>query len=127
MCEIEEDLLGHKAMEHERKHELDRDSADHGEAEEEGLIPKLKKIVTKPTPEEVERHMVKHIPFREWCQNCVAGKSKTDPHLKGGKDEKAIPKISLDYMYMTTGNRRSRWGCRYWWAERRSPGGTWQQ
>ena len=81
ICEME-DLQGHKAMEHERKHEEDRDSTDHGEAEEEGLIPKIKRRVTKPTPEEVEQHMVTHIPFREWCPHCVAGKSKTDPHLR---------------------------------------------
>ena len=83
---------------------------DHEESEEEGLIPKLKKVVTKPTPEEVERHMVTHIPFREWCPHCVAGKSKIDPRLKRSRDERAIPKISLDYMYMTTGKQEEQMG-----------------
>ena len=83
---------------------------NHEEAEEEGLIPKIKKVVTKPTPEEVERHMVTHIPFREWCPHCVAGKSKIDPHLKRSRDERAIPKISLGYMYMTTGKQEEQMG-----------------
>ena len=31
----------------------------------------------------------------------MAGKSKIDPHMRGKKDARAIPKVSLDYMYMT--------------------------
>ena len=68
MCDVDEEderLPGYKATEHEWKHEMDEGKPDHGEEEEEGLVPKIKKIVAKPTPEEVERHMASHIPFRE--------------------------------------------------------------
>merc|ERR1711873_84906 len=100
MCEVDEDAFEYKAE------ELDRGSDDHKEgANEEGLIPKIKKILAKPTAEEVEQHMATHIPFREWCPHCVAGKSKIDPHIKGSKGQRTIPKISLDYMYMTTGKQ----------------------
>ena len=96
MCAVDED-------------DVFRDEApegDHGgELDEEGLIPKTKKITTKPTEEEVEQHMATHIPFRDWCPYCVAGKSKIDPHLKGNKGQRTTPKISLDYMYMTTGKQ----------------------
>ena len=137
--EEDEDSFRYKAMEHGRKQELGQDGADqeedaferwmrpfnpdversdeesaiaenHEEAEEEGLIPKVKKVVTKPTPEEVERHMATRIPFREWCPHCVAGKSKIDPHLKRSRDERAVAKISLDYMYMATGKQEEQMG-----------------
>ena len=49
------DVSGYKAE------ERNRDGEDHeGEAEEEGLIPKTKKVVTQPTAEEIEQHMVTH-------------------------------------------------------------------
>ena len=90
--------------------EGDRTTENREEAEEEGLVPKIKKVAVKPTQEEVERHMVTHIPFREWCPHCVAGKSKIDPHLKKDKDQRVIPKISLDYMYMTAGKQEEQMG-----------------
>ena len=108
MCEVEEDdgdVFGYKAE------QLNRGGEDHeGAPEEEGLIPRIKKVVTKPTAVEVEQHMATHIPFRDWCPHCVAGKSKIDPHLKGNKGDRTIPKISLDYMYMTTGKQDEQMG-----------------
>ena len=83
---------------------------DHGEPVEEGLIPKVKKVVAKPEQMEVEQHMATHIPFREWCSHCVAGKSKIDPHTKGSRDERTVPKVSLDYMYMTSGKQEGQMG-----------------
>ena len=103
VCEVDEET-GHAVG--SRGEELHRGE----EGAEEGLIPKIKKITTKPTAEEVEQHMATHIPFREWCPHCVAGKSKIDPHLKGNKEERTIPKISLDYMYMTTGKQEEQMG-----------------
>ena len=108
MCEVEDirdDVCGCRAE------EQNRDGGDHERAaEEEGLIPRTKKVVKEPTAEEVERHMATHIPFRDWCPHCVAGKSKTDPHFKGNKGERTVPKISLDYMYMTTGKQEEQMG-----------------
>ena len=72
MCEIDEegeDSFGHKAKDQEedafnrwmRPFNPDVEEGDEGaegaknheEAEEEGIRPKIKKVVTKPTPEEV--------------------------------------------------------------------------
>ena len=78
MCEIDEEIghaVGCRVEEEHRGEEG---------AEEEGLVPKIKKITTKPTAEEVEQHMATHIPFREWCPHCVAGKSKIGPRLLFG-------------------------------------------
>ena len=71
MCVADEDdggVFGYKAEQPNR-------GEDQEEApEEEGLIPKIKKAVAKPTAEEVEQHMATHIPFRDWYPHCVAGK-----------------------------------------------------
>ena len=103
VCEIEEGEDGTFEQGHEGR---DRE----GQAEEEGLVPKVKKMVAKPTAAEVEQHMATHIPFRNWCPHCVAGKSKIDPHIKKDKGDRTIPKVSLDYMYMTTGKQDEQMG-----------------
>ena len=115
MCEVDEEDAFDRMMrpfnpDVEESDEGDAIAESHEETEEEGLIPKIKKVVVKPTQEEVERHMVTHIPFREWCPHCVMGKSKTDPHLKRSRDERIVPKLSLDYMYMTTGKQEEQMG-----------------
>ena len=77
VCEVEDgedDVFGSRVEEQNRDGE-DREGA----AEEEGLIPRIKKVVTMPTAAEVEQHMATHIPFRDWCPHCVAGKEQDRP------------------------------------------------
>ena len=85
VCEVEDgrdDVFGCRAE------EQNHDGGDHERAAEgEGLIPRIKKVVKKPTAEEVDRHMATHIPFRDWCPHCVAGKSKTDHKEDLSEDE----------------------------------------
>ena len=64
MCEVDEeggDVFGYKAAESNQ----DGEDQERAAEEEEGLIPKIKKVIMKPTAEEVERHMATHIPFRD--------------------------------------------------------------
>ena len=51
-----------------------------------------------------------HIPFRDWCAHCVRGKSKSDPHRQIVRDSNEIPELSLDYMYMDSGNNEEQRG-----------------
>ena len=68
---------------------------------EEGARPRMKAQPVKPSDEEVRRHMATHVPYRSWCQHCIAGKSGDDPHRRGHKPEGAIPVVSIDYAWMT--------------------------
>ena len=43
--------------------------------------------------------MMTHIPYRTWCPHCVRGKARANYHKKS-RDEKHIPTISMDYMFM---------------------------
>jgi len=54
------------------------------ETMEEGAEPMIPKQVNPPSKEEVNRHMVSHIPFRSWCEHCVKGKSGGNRHEKRG-------------------------------------------
>ena len=65
---------------------------------EEGVKIKGKTIVVGPSKEEYDEHMRTHVPFRSWCEFCVKGKAKADPH-KRGIQERGIPTIGIDYTF----------------------------
>ena len=52
-------------------------------------------------PSEVERehHMVNHLPSAPWCELCVMGRGKDDPHLRNDLREmgKQLPVIAFDF------------------------------
>ena len=52
------------------------------EPHEEARKAKVKKVMMKPSQQEVDEHMPTHIQFRSWCEHCVAGKAKSNPHAK---------------------------------------------
>ena len=58
-----------------------------------------------PSQEEVDIHSATHIPFRNWCAFCVAGKAKEDPHFKKDEHEVLENVVSLDYGFMSKKNR----------------------
>ena len=63
-----------------------------------------KAIVTGPIQEEFEEHMRTHIPFRNWCEFCVNGKSKNDPRKSSAGEERSlgeegVPTVGIDYTF----------------------------
>ena len=63
--------------------------------------PILKKIPETVSIDEFNQHMITHLPFRSWCDHCVAGKSREDDHRKREPlDKQAIPRVSLDYCFL---------------------------
>ena len=63
-----------------------------------------------PKPKEVEEHWAKgHMPFKPWCPVCVKSRGKEDPHYadtKKEKEEKGLPRISIDYAEVGNGEDR---------------------
>ena len=53
----------------------------------------------KTQTREVEEHELTHLPYRSWCWICVHGKAK-NAHHKIGKNEKMLPEIHFDFMFM---------------------------
>ena len=57
--------------------------------------------VEKPFQEEIDLHRLTHLPFRSWCEECVAAKSKESPRkiapAKSSQEE--WPTIAVDFMF----------------------------
>ena len=61
--------------------EFDADSA--GEDQEEEARPaRTPKNPLLPTKEEIDKHYVTHLPYRDWCPCCVAAKKSNPPHRR---------------------------------------------
>ena len=55
----------------------------------------------KPSDEEVQRHMLTHIPYAAWCESCVRSKGKPERHERNESRicDREIPTISFDFAY----------------------------
>ena len=74
--------------------------AEAAEESEEAVEAKPAMTPYQPSQEEIDRHMLTHVPYRNWCPHCVRGKAKGGAHRKAHSSENEIPTISLDYMFM---------------------------
>ena len=81
------------------------------DAIEDQVTEEAAKIKVRPTPnlpsrQEALEHNCTHIPFRNWCQHCVGGKSKAGHHRAGvGMSESETPVVSFDYAFLGDGVR----------------------
>lgn len=84
----------------EEKKDWEEAHQDHGNSAQQVRIVRSG---YSPTKSEVAEHRISHLPFRDWCEHCVKGRSKGLPHrIKEGaaKEEQEVPVISVDYMFM---------------------------
>ena len=77
----------------------DGDGGVETEVADEARVPKPMLDPKLPSPAEVEEHRLTHLPFRNWCPDCVKGRGKDAPHQKG-RGERGLPEIHVDYMFM---------------------------
>ena len=72
---------------------------------EEGQDPRERKAPMKPSPEDVARHNLTHIPRRMWCKVCAEADMQEDPHKKSKIDHKdnGIPEVHMDYKELHKG------------------------
>ena len=68
------------------------------DAPEEAPVKRLANP-SDPTPEEKEKHMTCHIPYRGWCPICVKARGREDAHYKQTKEQKeqGLPRVAMDY------------------------------
>ena len=69
---------------------------------EEAQAPEVLRDPGAPTLREQEEHNTTHLPFRSWCQHCVAGKAQDRPHKtkKGAQMDKQLPEVVFDYGFL---------------------------
>ena len=86
------------------------DADSEGEMPDEGVMPKVKVSSEMPSKEDIDSHMVTHIPYRPWCDHCVRGRAVNDHHQKGISMESSVSVISADYAYFgeTSEERKDR-------------------
>ncbi len=71
------------------------------EAAAEAQQPMRRTPSTRPTAAEIRAHRVSHLPFRDWCPECVAGRAKDWPHRQQKETEElTIPEINMDYCFI---------------------------
>ena len=69
-----------------------------GLEKEEDVIRNLKDPKL-PTREEVEKHNLTHLPYRNWCPICVQAKGKDMDHCKDKGGDRNLPEYSFDYCF----------------------------
>ena len=53
----------------------------------------------EPSPAEVNRHNLTHLPYRSWCPHCVAARRANAPHKQGSRP-RAKPLFCSDYCFV---------------------------
>ena len=56
-----------------------REEVNNLDDEEETRSLLRRRAASRPTAEEVRAHKATHLPFRDWCKECVAGRAKDWP------------------------------------------------
>ena len=55
----------------------------------------------KPSQKEIDEHELAHLPFRNWCRECVHGRGVEMPHRVKARDEvDSLLKLNIDFMFL---------------------------
>ena len=61
-------------------------------------------VPAEPTAAERAAHALTHLPCQPWCDECVSGKSKENPHRRRSAEEEVsverLPVVQIDYMFL---------------------------
>ena len=68
---------------------------------EEAQDAQRRRPAKKPSEEEVRAHRVSHLPFRDWCPGCVAGRANDWPHRskENSREELEVPEVHFDFYF----------------------------
>ena len=54
----------------------------------------------EPSPADVARHNLTHLPYRTWCPHCVAARRANSAHVAGTSADRSVPLLVLDYCFV---------------------------
>ena len=82
-----------------REEEADGQGDEISEGEVEEMAPKrVAPDLGMPSQAEVDEHEVDHTPYRQWCEECVAGRGTGEPHgASKGANEMSV--VEFDYLF----------------------------
>jgi hypothetical protein len=80
----------------------DNEAGAEDEEEEQALQARPLRDPRAPTAAERAAHEATHLPFRSWCEVCVAGRRDNPAHrgIKVEEDELAVPEVGMDYCFV---------------------------
>ena len=55
---------------------------------------------TQPTDKEIQEHELTHLPFRNWCKECVQSGGMQAPHFRAKNDDRLIKEFHMDFMFL---------------------------
>ena len=66
----------------------------------------------RPSPQEVAEHNVTHLPYRAWCETCVASRGVDDPHHRRSFEDRTsegeIDNVLFDFAFLGLAWQRRR-------------------
>ena len=82
----------------------DHDGGEAGQAEEEFGVRNPRTLLDPqlPSQKEIDEHCLTHLPYRNWCPHCVAGKGKMGAHHKQPNRTDGLVEVHFDYAFMST-------------------------
>ena len=99
--DLEDDDLRNVLMDNEDADVGDFEVRDQAEETEVQPETRTRRSTVLPTKAERELHEVTHLPFRNWCQVCMAARGVATAHKSRRMDgEHEIPILSLDYAFL---------------------------
>ena len=67
---------------------------------EEALVAKLLRSPTAPTAAERAAHAPHHLPYRSWCDECVAGRRDNPAHRPVECKDNSVHEVMMDYCFV---------------------------
>ena len=68
---------------------------------DEGRIPESLPVPERPSSEAIAKHMLTHMPYASWCQDCVMGRATENAHKRLNREPSATPTIAADYCFLS--------------------------
>ncbi|CAE7412283.1 unnamed protein product, partial [Symbiodinium sp. CCMP2592] len=70
------------------------------QAEQPDSRPRGLRAPRNPTAQERAEHELTHTPYQAWCEKCVEGKAREDPHRRREPaDDPVMPLVTMDYQF----------------------------
>ena len=79
-----------------------------GELGERARPVRAKRLPGEPDPEVRLQHELTHLPPRDWCEFCIAGRGKDDSHTRRKSQPGRIPEVQIDYARLEQQERSRR-------------------
>ena len=80
--------------------QLDSAEANEEEDVEEALVAKPLRSPMAPAAAERAAHAPTHLPYRSWCDECVAGRRDNPAHKPVDCQDNAVREVMMDYCFL---------------------------